>query len=262
MRNKCKPAAIIRTPLKTSLNPHVSERIDILSGIGLKGEAASELLMLSRKNPTPEDLVSISLYLKELGNYKTSIALISRVPYREELHELYYPLAFWPEVVAASKIVSLDPYLILSVMREESRYEPEAQSVAGACGLMQLMPQTAYKYNKTIKVNLKKTPGLYNARSNILLGSYYLRRLLDRFGSIPLALASYNGGEDMVREWLKKRKYATVDEFIEDIPYDETRNYVKKVMTTYFEYLRSNGDGNFSLAQYWRTVAKSSGGIE
>src|SRR5208283_3373064 len=150
-------------------------------------------------------------------------------------------------VVAASQIVSLDPYLILSVMREESRYEPVAQSVAGAVGLMQLMPQTAYKYNKKIKVNLKNTSELFNVRSNILIGSYYLRHLLDRFGSVPLALASYNGGEDTVSEWLKKRKYATVDEFIEDIPYDETRNYVKKVMTTYFEYLRSNGDSKVSL---------------
>jgi len=247
MRNKCRPMAIIRTPLKVSLNPHVSERLDILSGIGLKDEAVSELLMLSQKNPAPGELVSISSYLGKLGNYKTSVALISRVPYREELHELYYPLAFWPEVVAASQIVSLDPYLILSVMREESRYEPVAQSVAGAVGLMQLMPQTAYKYNKKIKVNLKNTSELFNVRSNILIGSYYLRHLLDRFGSVPLALASYNGGEDTVSEWLKKRKYATVDEFIEDIPYDETRNYVKKVMTTYFEYLRSNGDSKVSL---------------
>ncbi len=252
LKNKRKPPVIGKTHLKASLNQPASARIDILTSIGLKDEAAADLLFLSRKNPAPGDLVSISLYLKKLGYYKTSIALISKVPYNEELHELYYPLAFWSEVEEASGITSLDPYMILSVMREESRFEPEAQSIAGAIGLMQMMPQTALRYKKNMKVHLEKSRGpasvqLEDARTNIMLGSFYLKQLLNRFGSIPVALASYNGGEDAVNDWLKKGKYKTVDEFIEDIPYDETRNYVKKVMTTYFEYLRSNSDGKFTL---------------
>ncbi|MBF0558147.1 MAG: transglycosylase SLT domain-containing protein [Nitrospirae bacterium] len=248
LRNKCKQTPIIRASLTTALNSRVAERVDILSKIGLKDEAASELLLLSKKNPATAELVSISSNLKKLGHYKTSVAIISKLAYREELHELYYPLAFWPEVAEAANMTSFDPYLILAVMREESRYEPQAQSVAGAIGLMQLMPKTAYKYNKNVKVNLKNTLGLYNARTNILLGSYYLKHLLNRFGSIPLALASYNAGEDAVKDWLKRGKYLTVDEFIEDIPYGETKNYVKKVMTSYFEYLRSNGNSDVSLA--------------
>ena len=248
LKNKQKPPAISSAYLKASLNSPVAERVDTLAEIGLKNEAAAELLLLSRKNPAPADLVSISFYLEKLGNYKTAVALISREPYNEELHELYYPLAFWPEVKEASEATSLDPYLILSVIREESRYEPEARSIAGAIGLMQLMPQTARRYNKNIKVHLKNSSELYDARTNILLGSYYLKQLINKLGSIPLALASYNGGEDAVRDWLKNGKYRTIDEFIEDIPYDETRNYVKKVMTTYFEYLRSNRDGDVSMA--------------
>jgi soluble lytic murein transglycosylase len=249
LKNKQKPPAISSTYLKASLHSPVAERIDTLAGIGLKTEAAAELLFLSRKNPAPVDLVSISLYLEKLGNYKTAVALISREPYKEDLHELYYPLAFWPEVKEASETTSLDPYLILSVIREESRYEPEARSIAGAIGLMQLMPQTARLCNKNIKIHFKNSPELSDARTNILLGSYYLKQLVNQLGSIPLALASYNGGEDAVRDWLKNGKYSTIDEFIEDIPYDETRNYVKKVMTTYFEYLRSNRDADVSLAR-------------
>jgi len=248
LKNKHKPQAIIRTSLRPSLNSHLSERVDILSKIGLKDEAASELLLLSKKDPSPGDLISISSYLQKLGIYKTAVALVSRVPYSEELHELYYPLAFWPEVEEASTATSLDPYLILSVMREESRFEPGAQSVAGAIGLMQLMPRTAHLYSKNMKVNLKNSPGLHNAGTNIMLGSYYLMHLLNKFGSVPLALAAYNGGEDAVNDWMKTGKYRTVDEFIEDIPYGETRIYVKKVMTTYFEYLRSNRGGDVSLA--------------
>ena len=247
LKNKQKPPAIGSAYLKPSLNSPVSERVNTLAEIGLKNEAAVELLLLSRKNPAPVDLVSISFYLEKLGNYKSAVALVSRQPYNEELHELYYPLAFWSEVKEASEATSLDPYLILSVIREESRYEPEARSIAGAMGLMQLMPQTARRYNN-IKVHFKDSPELYDARTNILIGSYHLKQLISKLGSIPLALASYNGGEDAVREWLKNGKYRTVDEFIEDIPYDETRNYVKKVMTTYFEYLRSNRDGDVSLA--------------
>ncbi|MBF0505220.1 MAG: transglycosylase SLT domain-containing protein [Nitrospirae bacterium] len=239
--------------LKTSLNPLASERVGILVKLGLKDEAAAELLSLSRKNPTPSDLVSISSYLKELGRFKNAIALVSKVPYSEDLHDLYYPRAFWPEVEEASRATSLDPYLILSVMREESRFEPEARSIAGAIGLMQLMPATAGQCNKNSKGRLKNggVPSpvrLADPRTNILLGSSYLKQLLRKFNSVPIAIASYNAGEDAVSDWLKKGKYRTIDEFIEDIPYDETRNYVKKVMTAYFEYLRSNRDGDLSIA--------------
>src|SRR5208337_3181219 len=148
----------------------------------------------------------------------------------------------------------LDPYLILSVMRQESSFEPQARSIAGAIGLMQLMPPTAGKCNKNAK-GLLKNAGLpsnirlTDPRTNILLGSSYLKQLLRKFNSIPLAIASYNAGEDAVSNWLKNGKYRTIDEFIEDIPYPETKNYVKKVMTAYFEYLRSNRDGDVSIAR-------------
>ena len=248
LKNKLNPPAVTGTSLKASLNSPVAERVYTLAEIGLKNEAAAELLLLSRKNAAPVDLVSISAYLERLGNYKTAVTLLSKVPYNEEFHELYYPQAFWPEVKEASEATSLDPYLILSVIREESRYEPEARSISGAVGLMQLMPQTARRYGKDLKAHLKNSPELFDARTNIMLGSYYLKQLINKLGTIPLALASYNGGEDAVKEWLKNGKYRTVDEFIEDIPFNETRNYVKKVLTTYFEYLRSNRDGDVSLA--------------
>ncbi|HKN18304.1 MAG TPA: lytic transglycosylase domain-containing protein, partial [Dissulfurispiraceae bacterium] len=248
LKNKEKPPALGSAYLKASLDPPVAERVAALAEIGLKNEAATELLLLSKKNLAPGDLISITLYLEELGHYKTAVMLISKLPYKDELHGLYYPLAFWPEVKEASEETSLDPYLILSVIREESRYEPEARSIAGAIGLMQLMPGTARRYNKNIKVHLKNSPELSDARTNILVGSHYFRQLLNKSGSIPVALASYNGGEDAVRDWLKAGKYRTIDEFIEDIPYNETRHYVKKVLTTYFEYLRSAREGDVSLA--------------
>ena len=246
IKDNQKPPAVEKHPLKISPASHYSERIGILARLGLKQEAASELLHLSRKNPSPNELVSISSYLRELGNYKMSMNIISRMPYSEELHDLFYPLSYWQEVEEASKRRGIDPYLVLSVMREESRFAPDARSIAGAMGLMQLMPRTARRFKGDAKPDFKQASDLYDARTNILIGSYYLKHLLNKLGSIPLALAAYNGGEDAVNDWFKRGNYATIDEFIEDIPYDETRNYVKRVMTTYFEYMRTNGNPDIS----------------
>ncbi len=216
------------------------ERVEILKGIGLNQEAISELIHFSKKNPEPNKLIHLSSYLKDLGNYKMSINLVSRVSYSEELHHLFYPSAFAAEVEDASKKNSIDTLLILSVIREESRFDAEARSIAGALGLMQLMPQTAQRFAKHVNVDLKNSNELYDPKTNILIGSNYLKNLITMFNSIPVAIAAYNAGEDAVRDWLKKFKYKTVDEFIEDIPYNETRNYVKRVLTTYFEYIKAD----------------------
>lgn len=173
-----------------------------------------------------------------------SINLITKAPFSEELHELFYPLVYWPAVEEASKRNSIDPFLILSVMREESRFDPEARSIAGAVGLMQLMPHTAKRFRK----QMDHAIDLRDAGTNIIIGSCYLKHLLRTFGSIPVALAAYNAGEEAVKEWLKNN-YSKTDEFIEDIPYPETQNYVKKVLTSYFEYLRASDKADISEAQ-------------
>lgn len=218
------------------------ERVDLLIRLGLNNEAVSELMHLAKKNPDSDRLIYVSSQLKNLGNYKMSVNLITKVQYSEDLHDLFYPMAFQQEVEDASRRNGIDPLLILSVMREESRFDSNARSIAGALGLMQLMPSTAHRYDKHVKITLKNAGQLYDAKTNILIGSYYLKHLIKTFNSIPLAIAAYNAGEEAVREWQKKGTYTMVDEFIEDIPYDETRNYVKRVLTTYFEYMRASRD--------------------
>jgi len=242
LKENQKLSAVEKAPLKVRMNGTASERIEIFKRLGFKQEAVLELIHMAKKNPTQSVLIYISSNLKELGNYKMAINSISKVPYNEEFHELFYPLGYWPLVEEASRKNELDPFLILSVMREESRFDPEARSIAGAMGLMQLMPQTANRLSKNHKISLKHSSDLYDARTNILIGSYYLKHLLKTFNSIPVAVAAYNAGEDIVKEWLRNGNYSTIDEFIEDIPYNETHNYVKKVMTSYFEYMRANGN--------------------
>jgi soluble lytic murein transglycosylase len=237
--NRKIPQAISYAP-KIAFTSTPMQRVDILRKIGFKKEAIQELVHLSRKNPDHNERIQISLQLKDLGNYKMSINLLSKGLYRAELHELFYPLAFWGEIHEAASLNNIDPYLVISVMREESRFDEEARSVAGALGLMQLMPQTAARLTREMNSN-KNNLNLYNPKVNIIIGVYYLKNLLKEFNSLPAAVAAYNAGEHVVRGWLKSNDYKSADEFIEDIPYDETRNYIKKVIVSYLQYQRING---------------------
>jgi len=225
----------VSTNSKTPIpNPYSSERIDILLELGMKKEAVSELAAIARKAATPDELLSISMKLQDAGEYRLVITMVSRLPNREIAHDILYPLAHWTVVKEASDRYGVDPFIVLSVMREESRFDSEARSTAGALGLMQMMPQTASAMDR----NIKSRAQLYNVKTNIYLGSRYLNSLIKEFGSLPAAIAAYNAGEDAVRRWQNAGKYSSVDEFIEDIPYGETKSYVKRVLTTYFEYLK------------------------
>jgi soluble lytic murein transglycosylase len=216
-------------------------RIETLDTLGFAKEAAAEIAHLSKNTSDVPGMICLSSYLQTKGDYKTSIAVAERIPFRKDLYDLYYPLAYFDLVEQAAKANGLDPLLVLSIIREESRFAADARSIAGALGLMQLMPQTAAIISRKTRVSLGGSDELYNVRVNVTLGSYHLASLVKHFGSAPPAIASYNAGEDKVKEWLSSGKYASMDEFIEDIPYDETRNYVKKVMTSYLEYMRQQG---------------------
>jgi len=222
--------------------PFKSERIEILLEAGMTKEAAAELSAIAGKTTNPDKLISVSLKLQECGEYREALTLLSRLPSREVAHNILYPLAHWHIVRDVSDKYNIDPFIILSIMREESRFDTQARSQAGALGLMQLMPQTAYAIDKKINLNIKSHEHILDAKANINLGSYYMASLLKEFGSLPAAVAAYNAGEDVVRKWQKAGNYQSFDEFIEDIPYEETKNYTKRVITTYFEYHKYSGE--------------------
>lgn len=151
---------------------------------------------------------------------------------------LGFPFAFFDAVSHAAQADSLDPFLILAVMRQESVFNPIIVSRAGAMGLMQLMPPTA----KAVAAELSETfsaDSLTRFSTNIRYGSHYLKKLLNQFGgNMVLALAAYNGGPPVVMQWLEKNKNKTFDLFIENIGYEETRGYVKKVLANYWTYVK------------------------
>lgn len=224
------------------------ERFGILMELGMKEEAAAELVQAYQKTSDNRIQLYIIYKLQEAGAYRRAISLISQAaPGTLKKHDsgeapdtvlsdILYPFAYWSVVSEVSRQHNIDPFVLLAIMREESRYDPEARSVSGALGLMQLMPQTAYLLNREAKVHIADKNMIHDVRVNITIGGYYLKTLLAEFKNLSIALAAYNAGHEKVRDWLRNGKYKAYDEFIEDIPFDETRNYVKKVLMSYNIY--------------------------
>ena len=149
---------------------------------------------------------------------------------------LRYPLGFEPMIQAAARQHQVDPLLLAALVREESRYDPVVRSWVGATGLAQLMPSTAQWVASQIGgVDAGK---LTDPATNLRLGSWYLAYTHRVFGGDSLlAVAAYNGGPGAAGKW-RKQFGGEPDEFVENIPYDETREYVRKVFSSYWNYQR------------------------
>lgn len=154
----------------------------------------------------------------------------------KELLELLYPASFAGLVDEAASAHGLDRCLVLALIREESRFDPFALSRAQAMGLMQIIAPTARKVARALDVKSFSIDDLYRPSVSIAFGTYYLSELLGEFGRPELALAAYNAGEGRVRRWLQEYDGEEIDLFVEEIPFSETRRYVKRVMGSYHVY--------------------------
>lgn len=145
--------------------------------------------------------------------------------------KLNYPLAYWKDIQNAAKLADIDPLWLLSIMRAESLYFPTAESSVGAIGLMQIMPYTGMNISRHIgkenfNISLLKEPS-----ESIAYAAWYLRMLLKIYnGNYLLATAAYNGGPEAVNRWIGQNNSLTIDEFYENIPFQETKKYVAKVL--------------------------------
>jgi len=148
----------------------------------------------------------------------------------DHLH-LRFPIAYEPEFRKASMKTGVELPLLLAIARQESALDTHARSTSDARGLMQLLPSTARLAARRARHREPQPRQLYEPSINIPLGSYHLAWLLQRFdGQTPLAVAAYNAGEHRVDRWLKAAEGLPMDVWIEQIPYLETRNYVKNVL--------------------------------
>lgn len=158
--------------------------------------------------------------------------------FSDSVYKLAYQLHYQSEINYFAQKYGLDPFLVAALIREESYFNPKAKSGAGASGLMQIMPTTASFIAKKEGVPYSSANALLTPEKNIHLGCAYLKYAKDLLSNNDLlAVASYNGGPGAVQSWQTTLDYDNYDEFIESIPYDETRNYVKKVYRTYWIYL-------------------------
>jgi len=149
--------------------------------------------------------------------------------------QVIFPLEHWPLIKKYSDAHELDPYLITALVAQESTFTVDVRSSANAVGLMQLIPSTARRY--AARLGIPYSSGiLTRAETNVRLGMRYFKDLLNRFGSAHFALASYNAGETRVARWIRERPGFVQDEFIDDIPFVETQNYVKRILGTADDY--------------------------
>jgi len=155
-----------------------------------------------------------------------------------------YPLDFWDLIRTRSEAHRLDPYLVAGLIRQESLFQSDALSPAGAMGLMQIMPSTGSRMAEKLGIRDFKTSRLTEPELNIRIGTAYLAELLDRYGpDWNRILANYNAGPRPVAKWTEAMPDAEPDEFVENILYRETRLYVKKVWFNQDIYRRLYGEG-------------------
>lgn len=220
-----------------------------LKTLGLDSDAARELVGLTdRYSRDPDVLMAVATMLNEVGAYHHALRL-ARAKFRDKLErtggvvdpalwKAAYPTGLIP-TIKGQGANGVDPYLVAAIIREESQYDWRAVSRVGAIGLMQVMPGTANNVAQRLGLSAVGRDDLFDQETNIRIGVRYVEQLLEQFsGNVTYTVASYNAGPMAVGSWIALHRGRSQDEFVELIPYQETRQYVKRVLRSYREYIR------------------------
>lgn len=217
------------------------QKAELLGNGGLIDFAVRELQAASSADGGNWGLAETAQLYTDTGHYDRAIEVMKRSvpsyfavdiptlprPYWEAL----FPRPYWNDLKKFSVANGLDPYLVASLIRQESEFNPAAVSRANAVGLMQLLPQTGKLVARQEKLKRYSPTQLFTPTVNLQLGTRYFRGMVDQFGgSFEYALAAYNAGSDRVEEWMGQGKYRDQQEFVESIPFTETREYVQAIL--------------------------------
>lgn len=265
-----------RTPEQpTSASPalhwqsEAGARVRLFMQSGLIHEARHEVENLSDREGAPHNEGALArghLYA-QLGDFANASSLASRTFGAELKRPLsletapYFALGF-PQahdqiVFQAAETHQVSPLLIFAVMRQESAFRTQALSGASAHGLMQIIPVTAHRIAQARNLTPPSDAELTRPEINIDLAAWYLAQLLQQFdGNVALAAASYNAGPQAVFSWLEREPNQSTDLFVEDIPFRETRNYVKNVLRNLAVYEQLYGDRRIALTPYARATTR------
>jgi len=246
------PFAFPSDPLEGVLGEPRYERAAALRSVGLREYADEELDELTRRSMgEPRRLYALSAAYVADERYHMALRILRRSfqgPARSgaasprEFWEMFYPMGWRDALTAAAGRASVDPFLVAAVVREESSYHPQARSRVGARGLMQLMPDTGRAVAKARRIPFPDVEVLDQPVTNLELGSTFFGGLLKEFGDARLAAAAYNAGPTRVREWWANRRTDDLEVWVEQIPFNETRAFVKRVMLSWQEYQRVYGE--------------------
>jgi soluble lytic murein transglycosylase-like protein len=166
------------------------------------------------------------------------------------LVELLYPARFRDSLFKHATSRNIDPKFVLSIARQESRFQTDVKSVAAARGMMQFIPSTANQIAGELKLANFSHDDLYNADTAILFGSQYLSNLFKLFPDQPQAVAgAYNGGEDNLARWIARSRSTDADRYVAEIGFSQTKDYVYKVLANYWTYQRLYDDRLVHISQ-------------
>lgn len=225
-----------------------------LAETGLLRDAAKEVSVAVQR-ASAADALTWGHALQALGDFNAAHGLAARhlwgpvyAQQQPEALALMYPRAFRASVEAWSTQHGLEPALAWAIMRRESAFAPAVTSSADARGLMQIIPPTARAIAKELKTEAPEPAELYSPDTNIRFGTWYLHALLQRLGHPTLVAGAYNGGPSAVARWARERGELPLDQWVEEIPFKETRGYVKQVTVDLFIYRQLYGGKQERLA--------------
>lgn len=206
------------------------------------------------------ELQAAAAFARSLGWYDRAVLTVARSGHYDDL-ELRFPVIYREQIETNAQRNDIDVGWVYGVVRQESAFMSDARSSAGALGLMQLMPRTGRETARRMRLRIRSRSAIMEIDNNIRLGTYYLRTVLARHdGNQALATAAYNAGSHRVIRWLPDDKNLSPDIWVDSIPFDETRGYVKNVMAFAAIYEHRLGLARTLLRERMLTVmpAKSS----
>jgi len=219
-------------------SPHIA-KARLVANAGLNDYIAQEIAA-DPDSDSWSALAEAHLYASFGESYRAMRSLKRAIPYATSAPinsiplaywRILFPQAWWDIIKTESAKNGLDPYLVASLIRQESEFNPGVVSYANAWGLMQLLPSVGRSLAREEGMTHFETYQLLDPETNIRLGTRYLRKELDRFGGVQeYALAAYNAGDERVTDWQAAGPYHGIDEFVESIPFTQTRDYVQGIL--------------------------------
>jgi soluble lytic murein transglycosylase len=230
------------------------ELIRELIRAGLYRPALNELQYAQKVwGDSPPLQATIGLVHNKMGNLRLGITAMRRA-YPQfmaaggehlppDILRVIFPMDYWPLIKGHAQAQGLDPFVVVALAAQESTFDARIRSSAKAIGLMQIIPPTGRRLARRIGMRNFSERSLENPEVNVRLGTQYFGDMVKEFGGYHFALAGYNAGEHRVRRWNEEAPGLPQDEWIDNIPFPETQNYVKRILGTADDYRRLYGDG-------------------